>query len=139
MSEADAILVICAMILGGQDEVRINYDLDVRSTHVEADCETEDRVIEVGLDKRSSLDSFQQAAFFGIKTGKTPMIVIVDRDGVEGPIEYRIETVARAYGMEYRTYSANLLSRWRMTEHARKMRAETLARYSKDTVASADF
>ena len=48
------------------------------------DCETSNYVIEGGLDKRSSLDSLQQALFFSVLTGKVPIVVIYDTDGMVG-------------------------------------------------------
>ena len=35
----------------------------------------------VGLDRRSSLDSVQQALFYASLTGKMPAVVIYDTDG----------------------------------------------------------
>ena len=69
MNEADAIAVICA-ILNGETEVRHQYSIEQGSHYVQVDCETETHVIEVGLDKRSSLDSAQQAGFAGWVSGK---------------------------------------------------------------------
>ena len=41
------------------------------------DCETADVVYEGGLDRRSSLDSVQQALFAAAFTGKEPAVVIL--------------------------------------------------------------
>ena len=51
---------------------------------MKVDCETSTTVYEGGLDKRSSLDSLQQALFFSVLTGKRPAVVIYDTDGKEG-------------------------------------------------------
>lgn len=51
-------------MLGGQPEARHQYTIADGNEYVVVDCETETHVIEVGLDKRSSLDSVQQAEFF---------------------------------------------------------------------------
>ena len=123
MNEAEAIAVICA-ILGGEPEVTHQYEINEGSYSIRLDCETDTHVIEVGLDKRSSLDSVQQAEFAGWLTGKAPMIVIVDRDGVEGPIEFRIRTAANRYGVEYTTYSDDFLLRWKMTSYLRDRRID---------------
>ena len=56
---------------------------------MEVDCEIGTMVYEGGLDKRSSLDSVQQALFFSHVTGKRPVVVIYDTDGREGRFEYR--------------------------------------------------
>lgn len=65
------------------------------------DCETKTHVWEGGLDKRSSLDSVQQALFFSELTGKKPAVVIYDRDNKEGSYEYRIRTVCERLGILY--------------------------------------
>ena len=96
ITEAIATAAFCASI-GGMEEVRLNYPLG----YVKADCVTETQVIEAGLDKRSSLDSVQQAVFFSILTGKEPVVVIYDTDGVEGKIEYRIRSVCEKLGITY--------------------------------------
>ena len=57
-----------------------------------------------GLDKRSSLDSVQQAMFFATLTGKQAGVVIFDTDGVEGRYEFQIRTVAELAGVEYIAY-----------------------------------
>lgn len=127
MNEAEAILILCAM-LGGEPEVRHTYTIDDGGHHVRLDCETDTHAIEVGLDKRSSLDSVQQAEFAGWLAGKEPMVILIDRDGVEGAIEYRVKTAARRMGVVYRTYSEDFLLRWRMAEFFRQRRASLLER-----------
>lgn len=106
-------------MLGGQHEVRHHYNIAQGDEYVVVDCETDTHVIEVGLDKRSSLDSIQQAEFFAWVTGKTPMVILVDQDGIEGPIEYQIELSAKRLGIEYRSYSSDYLLRWLMTSYFR--------------------
>lgn len=83
--------------IGGVEEVRHNYPLG----YVKVDCETQTEVFEAGLDKRSSLDSVQQAQFFHLVTGKEPVVVIFDTDGKVGKYEYRIKSVARSLGIKY--------------------------------------
>ena len=53
------------------------------------------------MDKRSSLDSVQQALFAGHVTGKRAGVVIYDTDGKEGRFEYRIKTVCQKAGVRY--------------------------------------
>ncbi len=122
MNEADAIAIICAM-LNGEPEVRHHYQIDAGAHYVQVDCETETHVIEVGLDKRSSLDSAQQAEFAGWVSGKIPRVLIVDRDGVEGSIEYRIRIASKRFGIEYATVSDDYLLRWQMTSYFRQKRS----------------
>ena len=96
ITEAIATALFCASI-GGIEEVHHNYPLG----YVKVDCETSTHVIEAGLDKRSSLDSIQQATFFATLTGKEPMVVIYDTDGKEGKYEYRIRKASERLGVSY--------------------------------------
>ena len=101
LTEADYNKIYCDSI-GGQTEVRHDYTTDAGETgYVIVDCETDTEVIEGGLDKRSSLDSIQQALFFAFLTGKKPVIVIYDTDGIEGKIEYRIKIGAAHAGVGF--------------------------------------
>ena len=100
-TEADYNKIYCDSI-GGQTEVRHDYTTDAgENGYVIVDCETDTEVIEGGLDKRSSLDSIQQALFFAFLTGKKPVIVIYDTDGIEGKIEYRIKIGAAHAGVGF--------------------------------------
>ena len=100
-TEADYNKLYCDLI-GGKIEVRHNYTTDAGETgYVIVDCETATEVIEGGLDKRSSLDSIQQALFFGYLTGKKPVVVIYDTDGIEGKIEYRLRIVTKLTGIAF--------------------------------------
>jgi len=121
VTETEAILILCAL-LGGDNEVTHRYSINEGSYSIRVDCETDTRVIEVGLDKRSSLDSVQQAEFAGWLTGKTPVVALIDTDGVEGRFEYRIETTANRFGVDYVTYSQDYLRRWQMTQYFRDRR-----------------
>ena len=103
-TEADYNELFCQAI-GGELEVRHNYNFGTGSSYVIVDCETANTVWEGGLDKRSSLDSIQQALFFHHVTGKTPGVVIYDTDGVEGRFEYRIRIAAELAGVRYETYA----------------------------------
>lgn len=127
MNEAEAIAIVCAM-LGGEPEVRHSYEIADGARYVRLDCETETHAIEVGLDKRSSLDSVQQAEFAAWLAGKEPMVILINRDGIEGAMEYRVETAARRLGVAYRTYSDDYLLRWQMAAFFRQRRAMLLDR-----------
>ncbi len=83
--------------LGGKRETRQYYSV----YYVIVDCETDTHVIEGGLDKRSSIDSIQQAVFFSIITGKKPMVVIFDTDSKKGKYEIQIEAVANHLGIAF--------------------------------------
>jgi hypothetical protein len=113
--ESELAGILCAMILGGETEVSHAYSVGYDLHRIRVDCETADRVVEVGLDKRSSLDSVQQALFAASLTGKTPVVALIDTDGREGPYELRIRTAAKMAGVEYRSYSRHALIRMQMT------------------------
>lgn len=68
---------------------------------IKVDCIAGKKVYEGALDKRSGLDSVQQAALAAQVTGKKGVVVIYDTDGVEGPSEYRIRMAAKLHGIEY--------------------------------------
>ena len=93
----------CASV-SGVTETRHTYTYDGGSSFVKVDCETDTTVYEGGLDKRSSLDSLQQALFFSVVTGKAPVVVIYDTDGKEGRFEYRIRTACRKAGVHYEVF-----------------------------------
>ncbi|MGI9392875.1 MAG: hypothetical protein ACR2N8_04990, partial [Parvibaculales bacterium] len=60
------------------------------------DIETDEFVIEAGLDKRSSLDSIQQALYAAHLTGKKPLIIIYNTDNKIGIYEHRIQQAAQS-------------------------------------------
>ena len=81
--------------------MRYEYTYPTGQSYIRVDCETEDTVYEGGLDKRSSLDSVQQALFFAHLTGKEPAVVIYDTDGQIGKYEHRIQVACEAAGVRY--------------------------------------
>ena len=86
--------------LGGKTEVRLNYiTRDKVSGYVLVDIVTENYVIEGGLDKRSSLDSLQQALFASTLTGKKPAIALYDTDQIIGKYEHRIIEASKSVGV----------------------------------------
>ena len=95
--------LFCASV-GGVTETRHTYTYDGGSSFVRVDCVTGTTVYEGGLDKRSSLDSVQQALFFSVLTGKAPAVVIYDTDGKEGRFEYRIRNACRKAGVNYEVF-----------------------------------
>ena len=60
-------------------------------------------VYEGGLDKRSSLDSLQQALFFSSLTDKQPAVVIYDTDGHVGKYEHRIRVACEKANVRFLT------------------------------------
>ena len=85
---------LLAEVLKGRAETTHSYGYDGGRATIRVDIETDRYVVEGGLDKRSSLDSIQQALFASTVTGKEPVVVIYDTDGKEGKFEYRIKVSA---------------------------------------------
>ena len=94
---------VCASVVG-ETETRHIYTYDSGSSYVKVDCETDTTVYEGGLDKRSSLDSLQQALFFSVVTGKAPAVVIYDTDSQVGRFEYRIRTACQEAGVHFEVF-----------------------------------
>ena len=91
---------LCSTIKGDR-EVKHNYTYGKdEESYVAVDCETDEFVIEGGLDHtRSSLDSLQQALFFSVLTEKDPAVVIYDTDKKFGKFEYRIQEACEKVGV----------------------------------------
>ncbi|MEC7761770.1 MAG: hypothetical protein VX874_07695 [Pseudomonadota bacterium] len=119
MGEVELAAILCSLILGGEAEVRHPYSAAYDLHYIIVDCETEDTVYEVGLDKRSSTDSLHQALFAAQLTGKTPGIVMIDTNGREDQYEYQVRSTAQSAGVEYRVYDRDFLIRWQMTDYLR--------------------
>lgn len=96
--------LFCASVNG---QVEVSHKYEFQNRHIVVDCETDTAVYEAGLDKRSSLDSIQQALFASYVTGKKPVVVIYDTDGKEGQFEYRIRKACELTNVEYISYSHN--------------------------------
>ena len=82
-------------------ESRHEYTYLAGTSYIRVDCETEDTVYEGGLDKRSSLDSVQQALFAASLTGKKPAVVIYNTDGKIGRYEHRIKVACERAGVAF--------------------------------------
>ena len=102
-SEDDYNRWFCTLV-NGETATRHGYTSAGGRGYVEVDCETGTLVYEGGLDKRSSLDSVQQALFFSHVTGKRPAVVMYDTDGREGRYEYRIRVACRKAGVRYEVF-----------------------------------
>jgi hypothetical protein len=122
MNEVGLTAIFCALIAGGKSETPHGYSAGYDLHRIRVDCETATEVIEVRLDKRSSLDSVQQALFAAHLTGKEPVVLMIDRDGRTGPYETRIKAAAGMAGVEYREMTADFLIRWQMTSYLRSYR-----------------
>ena len=119
MGELALAAIYCVLMLGGEPEQSHAYSVGYDLHRIRVDCETDEAVIEVGLDKRSSLDSVQQALFAAHLTGKRPGILIIDTDGRVGPYETRIRAAAQLAGVAYDTIERDRLIRWQMTSWLR--------------------
>ena len=98
--------------LGGRTEVSYDYDYNIngsspRTASIRIDIVTDEYVIEGGLDKRSSLDSIQQAVFASTLTGKKPAVAIYDTNGSWGKYEHRIFSSAKKLGVKFFWLSGN--------------------------------
>lgn len=89
--------------LNGAREVKLEYQLpnSKLTNYVAIDIVTDQFVIEGGLDKRSSLDSIQQALFASTLSGKQPAVAIYDTDGKWGKYEHRIFEATKKIGMTF--------------------------------------
>jgi len=119
MGEVYFSAIICSLLLGGEPEVRLPFSVGYDVNTVRIDCATNDSVVEVGMDKRSSLDSVQQALFASHLTGKAPVIYLVDTDGRIGKYETRIRAAAGMADVEFKTVTKDFLIRWQMTSWLR--------------------
>ncbi len=116
MGEVVITALLCGLLGGGATEVRHEFvNLGVARA-VRIDCETPTHVIEVGLDTSSgSRDSLHQALFAAELTGKAPVVILIDTDGVEGRYEYEMRVVAARAGVAYRSCSRGFIERWQAT------------------------
>ncbi|MEO1796085.1 MAG: hypothetical protein AAFR53_03600 [Pseudomonadota bacterium] len=119
MGETELAAILCSLVLGGETEAVHAFPVGYGVNRIRVDCETPTHVVEVGLDKRTSLDSVQQALFAAHLTGKTPVIYIIDTDGRVGKYETRIRTAAAMAGVAYKSETRDFLIRWQMTSWLR--------------------
>ena len=97
---------LLASQLGGRTEITYQYNFGLVGNaalagSIRIDIETDEYVIEGGKDKRSSLDSIQQAVFASTLSGKKPAVAIYDTDGMWGKYEHRVWTTAKELGIKF--------------------------------------
>jgi hypothetical protein len=127
-TEIELAAILCGLILGGEAETRHDFTAADTAHHIRVDCETDTHVVEVGFDgRRSSLDSIHQALFAANLTGKLPMVVMIDTNGVEENVEHQVRVVARGAGVSYLTVDKDFLIRWQMTWPFRQDRSTLLS------------
>ena len=97
---------LLASKLGDSKEVTFQYDYGLvgnttLSGSMWVDIVTDEHVIEGGKDKRSSLDSIQQAVFESTLSGKKSALAIYDTDGIWGKYEHRIWVAAKKLDVKF--------------------------------------
>ena len=120
MSELSIALLLCNLLSGGDTEIRHEFPNLGKPRAVRVDCETPTHVIEVGLDGTDSArDSVHQAIFSSFLTApedplarKTPLVIMIDRDGEEDRWEYEMRIVTRELGVPYGTCKAAFIEKW---------------------------
>ncbi len=116
MGEVELAALLCAFLAGSDGETRQYFDVNGLSRHVRVDCETDSHVIEIGLDGKSSArDSLHQALFYEHLTGKIPVVILIDRDGLEGRFEYELRQTAGMVGVTYLRCAEDFIVRWAAT------------------------
>ncbi len=116
MNELATTALLCVLLSGGETEMRHYFPNLGETRHVRVDCETPTHVIEVGLDNTASArDSLHQALFAAHLTGKTPMVIVIDTDGIEDRYQYETRIVAEQAGVAYGTCSRDFIRRWMAT------------------------
>lgn len=116
MGEVELAALLCAFLGGSEAETRHYFDANGGERHVRIDCESPSYVIEIGLDGTASArDSVHQALFYEYLTGKTPMVVLIDRDGVEDRFEYEVRVVSERLGVSFAVCKEAFIHRWAAT------------------------
>ncbi len=113
MKETAIAILLCNLLNGGETEQRVYFPNLGEDRYVKVDCETPTHVIEIGMDgKADARDSVHQAVFSSLFTGKTPMVIIIDQDGVEGRYEYEIRRVSEHLGIAFGSCKGRFLQAW---------------------------
>jgi hypothetical protein len=129
MGELQIAALLCSLLGGAETEESHRFSNLEKTRSIRVDCETASHVIEIGLDqKSSSRDSVHQAVFAAGLTGKTPMVVLIDRDGVEGRYEQEMRAVTDALNIDYAVCRQAFIIRWVNTAPWRNMRGNDLPR-----------
>ena len=119
---------ICAALFGGESEVRSTITLNDDRGYVIADCVTDTHYIEVGFDNtRSARDSIVQAVSGAALRDLQPMVVVIDRDGIEDTHQWELEVTAARADVDFVVVHVNRALRLAMTRHFRDVRRATLA------------
>jgi hypothetical protein len=114
-AEGTYISLLCALIGGAEPETRQFFEVYgyERPRYIRVDCETPTHVIEIGMDETASArDSVHQAALAASFTGKSPWVILIDSDGVEGRYELEMRLVTDRLRVAYTACSAGFLESW---------------------------
>ena len=126
MGEVFLTALLCGFLGAAKTEAAHKFTNLGGTRGIRVDCETPTHVIEVGLDtKASSRDSLHQAVFASIQTGKIPMVVLIDTDGVEGRYEQETRAVTARVGVTYGTCDKAFILRWAATAPFRARLGQT--------------
>lgn len=113
MNEVGLTALLCNLLAGGETEIRHDFGNLGGTRVLRIDCETPTHVIEVALDnKPSSRDSVHQAVFAAYLTDKRPMVIVIDRDGVEDRYQLELRIVTETLGVPFGTCGADFILRW---------------------------
>lgn len=122
MNEIYLAYLLCGFLGGADVEARQHFETPEGRHHVRVDCETPTHVIEIALDNTASArDSVHQAVFSSVLTDKIPMVIIVDRDGVEDRYEHEVRIVAAELGVSYGVCNKDFIVRWAATAPFRNL------------------
>lgn len=114
--------LFCLLLNGGVTEVAHTFSNASGASSVSVDCETPTHVIEFGHDNMDSLrGTVHDAAFAASLTGKTPMVIVIDTDGIEDRYQYEVRVVARRVGVAYGVCSEDFIHRWVATSPYRAL------------------
>ncbi|MEJ6395346.1 hypothetical protein V8J82_18940 [Gymnodinialimonas sp. 2305UL16-5] len=121
-------VALCSAMFGGESEIRTDIELVHDTGRIRADCITDTHYIEVGLDNTaSSRDSIVQAVTGAVLNDLEPMVVVIDRDGIEDTHQWELEVTASRADVVFRVVHVNTALRTAIARHSRQMRARTLA------------
>jgi hypothetical protein len=127
-SETFYAAAICAALFEGEAESRTTIALNEDRGYIVADCVTETHYIEVGFDNtRSARDSVVQAVSGAALRDLRPMVVVIDRDGVEDTHQWELEVTAARADVDFVVVHVNRALRLAMTRPFRDRRRATLA------------
>lgn len=115
---------ICAVLMGGASEVRTDIALRDDAGYIRGDCVTDTHYIEIGFDNTASArDSIVQAVSGAVLRDLEPMVIVIDRDGVEDTHQWELEVTAARADVDFQVVQLNQVLRLVMSHHFRMIRA----------------